>query len=485
MLPKPVGPTIFIASLFLCLSLLACGPTVDNPPALPVDVLQSLLAEKRYTEAIDLLEKSAANRSDDPVPLIKIGQIYLKQHRWLPAEDAFNRALVRQPDSALATAGLAEIRLNQGDWVQAESLWQKAADLNPNLPGVFTGLGRTYLFRLEFDAARAAFLKQLDHTPDPEARWYLAALAAPENVDAANDDLLAIPPEAPADVLAQRDYLLATLVPFTGQSPQAEVAKAVGVALVQVKLWPLAINALQVARSKKTGGEDAETLAFLGHALAQAGRPALALFEQARQLDPNSALPLYFYSIYLRQQNALNAAEALFKQAIQLDPDNPAIYAELAQTKVEQGDFAAAEAQFEAAVGAADNDPAMQMLRVRFHGGRGYRVEEAGIPAAQAVIKADDTNAEAYDWLGWMYYITGHPDKAGENLRKAIELNPDLASAHYRLGRLLEESAPEDAAKQYHRAVDLDIEGYYRQEAQKGLQRLETTTDRGQNEAVR
>ncbi len=468
----------FIFGLLLAASLLACTPApAETPPPAPrIDVLAELLANKRYSEALDLLETAAAGRPTDPAPLIQTGQIYVRQHRWLLAEDAFNRALARDSASALATAGLAEIRLSQGDWPQAQSLWQKAIELNPDLPGGFTGLGRTHLFRLEFDAARAAFAQQLEHTPDPEAEWYLAALDAPLDVAAASERLLAIPPDAPADVMARRDYLLAALAPFTASSPRGEVAQAVGAALVQAGLWPLAVNALQIARAENAAAapaKRAETLAFLGHALAQAGQPALDLFEQARQLNPDSALPLYFYGMYLRQQGAFKAAETLFQQAIKRDPNNAAIYAELAQTKVQQGDFAAAEAQFEAAAGAANNDATIQMLRVRFHGGRGYHVLEAGIPAAEAVIAGDEGNAEAHDWLGWMYFTTGQTDKAEEQLRKAIELDPERASAHYRLGRLLEKKAPEEAAEHFRRAVDLDTDGFFRDESLKALQRLD------------
>jgi len=469
-----------LVGLFGGLLLAGCVPLTApaTPTAPPVSQLEPLLAQKQYAAAVNLLETAAQNRPTDPSPLAQTGQIYLQQHRWLLAEDAFNRALARQPANALAVAGLAEVQLNQGKWPQAEELWQQAAALNPNLPGVFTGLGRTHLFRLDFNAARAAFLEQQTRQPDPEAQWYLAALAAPLDVAQAGQYLAAIPPTATADVLARRDYLLAALAPFDSQSPPGEVAQAVGVALAQAKLWPLAINALETARAQtgdKRGADYARTLAFLAHALAQTGRPALDMFEEARWLDPASALPLYFYGLYLRQKNALKSAELMFAEAIKLDPNNAAFYAELAQTKVEQGDFVAAEAQFEAAMGAASHNPEIQMLRVRFYGGRGYRLVEAGIPAAQAIIQTNPANAEAHAWLGWMYFLTGQPNKAAPSLRKAIALNPELVSARYWLGRVLEASAPEDAAEQYRRVVDLDTQGDYRDEALRGLQRLNQT----------
>ncbi|RMF00856.1 MAG: tetratricopeptide repeat protein, partial [Chloroflexi bacterium] len=405
----------------------------------------------------------------DAAPLLQLGQIYLWQNRIPAAEDAFNRALARNPSSAAANAGLAEVRLRQGDWPAALNLWHSAAGNNPNLPGVFTAIGQIHLSRLEFDAAQAAFEQQQEHAPDPAANWYLAALSAPRDVAAANARLLAIPPDAPADVLARRDYLLAALVPFTAESPPAETAQAAGIALAQIDQWPLAIHALQIARD---AGQtypppfQAKTLAFLGHALAQNGNPALDLFEQARRLNSTSALPAYFYGIYLREQGALNAAENEFQQALELDPDNAAVYAELAQTNIEQGNLAAAEEMFAAAVAAAPGNPAMKLLQVKFYATRGYRVAEAGIPAAEALVKADETNAEAHDWLGWMYLLGGQPEKAEASLRRAVELEPNLVSARYHLARLLRLSGrPAEAAAEYRRVIDWDTTNIYRERA--------------------
>ena len=422
------------------------------------------------------MEDAAQLYNNASSPLIKIGQIYLVQHRWLLAEDAFNRALARDLDNPLATAGLAEAILNQGDTLRALKFWRQAIELDPQLPGVYTGLGRTHLTRLEFDAARDAFIEQQAHQRDPEAQWFLATLEAPLNYSTANDYLLSISQDASPDVLARRDYLLATLVPFTADSPQADVAQATGIALVQVGLWPLAIHALNIAHENSTQQPNevqAETLAFLGHALAQAGRPALDLFSQAQELDPNSALPLYFHGIYLRRQGALNTAERLFNQAIDLDPENAAFYVELARTKTEQGDFEAAGEQYATAVTLVEDNLQIQLARVRFYANRGYQIVETGIPAVEEIIDSSENNAEAYDLLGWMQFLSGELDKAEITLRRAVELDPNLVSARYHLARHLEANGQSTAAtEQYQHVIDWDTSGVYRDRALKDLQRL-------------
>jgi tetratricopeptide (TPR) repeat protein len=435
---------------------------------------EPLIAERRYDEAVVVLEEVAKAYPDNPLPLLKIGQIYLAQQRWLLAEDAFNRTLARNPHHGPALVGLAETLYHQGRLTEAVKFWQEGAAVDPQLPGVFTGLGRTYLAQLDFEAAKGAFLEQQRQHSEPEAQWYLAALEAPSDLAAARTHLQSITaPQAGSGLLSRRDYLLAALKPFSAGSAQAEVAKATGIALAQAQLWPLAIYALTTAREQQGQAADAETLAFLGYAQAQAGRPALDLFEQAHAADPNSPLPLYFQGLYLRQQGALRAAEDLFKQAITLDPDNAAFYVEMGQTKAQRGELSTAEIWYQAAVEVSKNDPQFQLLQAKFYANWGYRMAEAGIATAEAIIETDKNNAEAYDLLGWMQFLTGAPEGGEAALRQALALNPDLISAHYHLARELEvKGRNTEAAAEYQYVVNWDASGNFRDRALKDLQRL-------------
>lgn len=459
--------------IFFLLAGLSCVPKPQPaPPANFMIRAEPLIAERRYSEAVAALEEIAQAYPDTPLPLLKIGQIYLRQQRWLLAEDAFNRALAREPHNGLALAGLAESLYGQNRLDEAIKIWQAAA-ANPHLPGVFTGLGRAYLAEFEFEAAQEAFLEQQRQQSDPEALWYLAALTAPSDLSAGRDYLQAITAPQGSSLAGRRDYLLATLKPFNDASPQTKVAKATGIALAQAQLWPLAIHALTLAKEKQGAVADAETLAFLGYAQVQAGRPALDLFKQAQQADPKSALPLYFQGLYLRQKGTLRAAEAAFKQAVTLDPKNAAFYVEMAETKAQQGDLASAELWYEAAVQVSEKDLQFRLLQAKFFANWGYRMAEAGIPAAKAIIETDKNNAEAYDLLGWMQFLTSAPEGGETALRQALALNPDLTSARYHLARQLEALGRKtEAAEEYQRVIDWDSSGVFRDRALKDLQRL-------------
>ncbi len=462
--------------LIIGLAVLACVP-LPRPARQPLFLYtaraEPLLAERRYTEALAVLEEAALAHPESPQPLVRMGQVYLHQGRRLLAEDAFNRALARDLDHPGALAGLAETMLDSGRLSEAHRLWQQAA-AQSDLRGVFTGLGRTHLALLDFEAARAAFQEQQARRFDPEAQWYLAALTVPEDAAAARDLLQTMgqDEELPPGLIRRRDYLLTALEPFDAGAPAGQAAKAVGIAMTQAQWWPLAVHALTAADAGSPS-PDPEILAFLGHALAGAGRPALETLEKAHQADPTSTLPLYFQGIYLREQGALRAAEAVFRQAIELAPDNAALYAELAQNRARGADLAGAEIAYLAAIQTAPEDIQFKLLLAQFYADTGYRLEEAGLPAAQAVVESEADNAQAYHLLGWIQFQLGMPEQAEANLRQALELAPDQIGARYHLARLLEaRDQPTLAMAEYRRIVDWDTTGVYRDLALKDLQRL-------------
>ena len=79
------------------------------------------------------------------------------------------------------------------------------------------------------------------------------------------------------------------------------------------------------------------------------------------------------------------------------------------------------------------------------------------IKLVQKAIVLDDTYAEAYGLLGFLYSMTREHDKAVVQAEKAVSLNPNSAAAHFLVGKTLsfagswEESIPE-----YKKAIRLN-----------------------------
>jgi arylsulfatase A-like enzyme/Tfp pilus assembly protein PilF len=73
---------------------------------------------------------------------------------------------------------------------------------------------------------------------------------------------------------------------------------------------------------------------------------------------------------------------------------------------------------------------------------------DEAIRAVQAIIAADpDTTAAAYEILGASYMAKNDLGRAEENLRKAVELDPQLTNIHYRIGWIAEKQGRLEVAE--------------------------------------
>jgi tetratricopeptide (TPR) repeat protein len=127
-------------------------------------------------------------------------------------------------------------------------------------------------------------------------------------------------------------------------------------------------------------------------------------------------------------------------------------------------------------MGAADSAPEdvdFQFMLVHFYLDHLYRVQEGGLPAAEALVTMIPGDARAYDLLGWAYHLSGQQDQGLLALDEALDRDPDLVSAHYHLGSLYATLGQRELARHHlQRAVDLDTDGYYRTRAEMVLQDL-------------
>jgi len=425
-----------------------------------------LLVERRYQDAITALEEAALLYPSAPEPLIRIGQIYLSQHRWLMAEDAFNRALARDYYHPQALAGLGETLLEQGRIEPAITVWGRAVAEDSQYN---TGLGRSYLAVLNFDQAETIFARQ----PDAEAHWYLAALTAPTDVVQAKTHLEAMTVVEDSQLAINRDYLQELLKPFFADSPQNEVAQAVGIGLAQVEQWPLAYQALANIPNDKPAPQQAEAIAFLAHTHIQLGLPAFELFEQAYQLNPESALVLSLQGRYFQQHGAWRSAEHRLGQAVMANQDNPATYAEMATLKAQRGFISSAEAWYEVAILQASNKLPFQRMLAYFYLNHNYQVDEKGIPLVKTMLETHEDSTELQDLLGWMQFITGNNHEAEQTLRQALEQNPDSVRVRYHLAKvLIANHKTEEAIIEFQHVIDWDTSSGLRERAQFALQSL-------------
>jgi len=409
--------------------------------------------------------------------LLSMGEIYLAQRRWPLAEDAFNRALARAGDDPGALAGLAAACWGKGDRQRAVALWEAALAQRPGMPDVRMRLALAYLDLNRPGDAETLLRATVAAGGQPPgddmamAHLYLAMLQAADDRGGARRELAAVPDDGPAAAVTTRDYLLAALDKADKAGSPAEGVKVLGLALAQIEEWQLARAALE--RALALDPADAEAMAFLGHAEAQLGRPALAHLSAGVAARPDWPAGHHLLALYYIKQGVYDLASDELQTTLRLDPGNRQARLDLARADVGLGQYAAAEEALVTAVEAAPKDLATHLALVRFYADHAFRVSDRGLAAARTAADLAPNNAEVHDLLGWMYFLAGDPQPARLHLENALRLDPASASATYHLGLLHNALGEREAARlAFMRAVDLDTEGFYRDRSQTALRDL-------------
>jgi len=438
-----------------------------------------LRALKSYTAAVEVYEQMAGLSPDDPDPLLSIGEIYLTQRRWLPAIDAFNRALARQGNCGPAQAGLATATWERGERLEALALWQMALANQPHLTEARLRLALAYL-NLNRPAEAEATLHAIlvsgsgrpgegeDNPPGQgsiaSAHLYLAMLYALDDVEGARRQLVAIPSDAPQPVVATRDYMLAALKQSAADS-EAEAARTLGLAFVQIEQWQLAKDALD--RALALDPTDAETMAYLGHVESQLGRPAMNHLAATVAARPEWPLGHYLLGLYYVKYDLADLAIEQFQETLRLDPGNAQTQVDLARAYTSVGDYLNAESAYQAAAEAAPEDLTFQLALAHFYADHSLHVTDRGLAAAHSAADLAPDDPRARDLLGWLYFLAGDPQKARLHLLSALRLDREQPSTYYHLGMLYQALGQQEAAHSaFLRAIDLDTDGWYRERAQ-------------------
>jgi tetratricopeptide (TPR) repeat protein len=356
------------------------------------------------------------------------------------------------------------------------ALWEEAADAaaqqgDAGLSAIRMRLALAYLDVERPADAEALLRRETAEADNPAAHLYLAMMRSMEDSGEARRELAAIGEGAPPAVAATRDYLLEVLDEAEAAHSPAEAAKAVGLAWVQMEEWQLARAALE--RALRLDASDAEALAFLGHSEAALGRPAFEHLTAGVAARPDWPLGHYLLGLYYVKQGVYRPAAEEFQTTLRLDPGNAQAQADLARAHLGMGQYQAAEEALMAAVTSAPDNLAFRLALARFYADHAYRVAERGLPAAQAAADLAPDDAQARELLGWMYFLAGDVRLARLHLESALRLDPELASAYYRLGMIEKNLGRKEAAgSAFERAIDLDTDGFYREQAETAMRQF-------------
>ena len=136
---------------------------------------QVLIAEKRYSEALEPLERVTEAHTARPEAFLETADLYLRLGRKLDAQQAYERALALDADNPAASLGLCRLALYRRDFVAASQAALRAVERSYHDPLAHFLLGRALAGMGEFAGAAEAFRAAISLNPNfPEAHVRLA-----------------------------------------------------------------------------------------------------------------------------------------------------------------------------------------------------------------------------------------------------------------------------------------------------------------------
>jgi tetratricopeptide (TPR) repeat protein len=356
-----------------------------------------------------------------------------------------------------------------GEHETAIEVWESGIETHPQYFEIYSRLGMAYREKGDFESERTAIEKWLEH--EDEARVYLdhlgttsapfhyrfGQLLAVSNPDRALDEFMlaaSLDPEYDSVVETMRTALnLASL-----ETDESAKSVVIGRGLGLVNEWPLAANAFYKAVA--ADGENAEAWAWLGEAKQQLGQGGRAELDQALLLGRTSPVVLGLRGVYWTRQGRGDQALAEYLLAAEYDPENPARQISIGDAYAMRGDLQAGLAAYLRATEMDPTDADLWRLMAEFSARYNMQVDDVGLPAAQKAVDLSGEDPLALDALGWALALLERYDEAQEVLEQAIQLDPDLSSAHLHLGIIaMQRDDWEAAQERFLKARDLDPEG--------------------------
>jgi tetratricopeptide (TPR) repeat protein len=123
------------------------------------------VAQKQYSDAIDVYQGLLREYPRDAVLLNKIGIAYHQQLNMREAKRYYERAIHADPKYASAMNNLGAVEYQRKSYKRAVRDYNKAIALDSSVGSYFSNLGYAYVSMKQFEPAMAAFRKAIEIDP--------------------------------------------------------------------------------------------------------------------------------------------------------------------------------------------------------------------------------------------------------------------------------------------------------------------------------
>ena len=465
-------------------------------------------------------EYKSAIEKDPEVPIVynNLAWVFYQTGDYERAIRAFEETIGLQPDLPFPHNGLGCVYQELGSFAEAVEEFKKAIELYPEYAAAHLKLGWCYLQVGELEPAIPEFKAVLEISEDPEylassnyslGHCYLAlgqlleAREAFQKVVSEEDDELLDALLHLGLIQLRLGFADEALTLFrrylrkSGDEPGGELQKYMAQASFQLERYGAAQRHCREAL--KEDPDDAEIYELLGQVAGFEGRWKLAIkhLEHAVELAPNSATAFHHLGWVYENLGNVTLAEEAFKAAIGRNPESSEAFSSLAWLYLDQARRDEALVLFEKAVELSPGDiglinnlgwlysdlgkfedalvyynkgllvePNSPLLRTNvgtlyFHMGR---VEDAERELKHALFLERDAQAtaNAHYYMALIARSRDQVTQAIEHLEQALETDPHMAAAYFRLGEMwLQRGVKTKSRQAFERYLDMEPSGEF------------------------
>ena len=357
----------------------------ENEPAVE-QLTQLLMDEGKSAEAVTLLEAITAH-SSSPVLLDLLGDAHTQAHALGKAEEAYRKAVELDPSELSHQRGLGQTLLAEEKYPEALKVFEKLSDVMPDDSDVYLRIAQIYRELHQLDKAEQNLVKARQYAPGSLEVMYNEAMLY--QAQGRYEDAIRVLSNAVTDI--------------KGQSPALSTRRR-SLAILYQQLG-------QLYRDTQNYPASIYTFEELGHLGEEEDR-------RARMMIMDT----------YRAAKDLPKALQTGKEALAKYPADPAIRTSYALLLGEN----------------AQTDEAVKMLRAQLHGdpgdretylniaqvyerGRHYKESEEAARTAEVLPGPPRENEMVWFLLGAIYERQKFFDKAEEQFKKVLAVNPKNA----------------------------------------------------------
>jgi len=419
----------------------SCSPVCQTLALLVILISTNAFAQQT-------VPRSGTTRQPSKIsPFLQEAEVLLRQGSIAEAKKRIQEELQQNPSSVGGYTLLGIVYTNERDYANALQSFQQALKLEPSSTRALNNLGNLYVAQKKLDLAEKEFRKVLRLEPgnrDGNYNLGLLLMATGSPVAAISHFQRVYPLDTAARSNLIRAYLragqtakgLKLAADLSAQNKDdVQLHFTLGVLLASEKQYRTA--QLELEKANALQPETLEILYNLGQAYLRTGEYAKAelALNRALKLKSDSPETLYLLAqVYQAQNRSLDAMDLLVI-AHKLAPQNPDIIFLLARVSMTQNYFEDAIPLLESGLKIAPQraDLLAALGESYFMSGKA----EKAIEEFKALIELDPS-ARSYTFMGLSYRHLGQFDEARKYFEAGLKQDPHNASCLFNMGYIEE-----------------------------------------------